>query len=104
MDKNKKDKRVEILRKRNMELSQQIQELESLLKDTQEKLEASEYQKVQKLMDEFNEIIVVLKEKEQEYNELLYEMKQMREFMNTVEFRDWWIKKAKKDFMRNNKN
>ena len=95
------DKKVEILRKRNIELSNQILELEKALKSAQEQLDSSELKQIQKLSNEFITVIASLKEKEQEYNELISEVREMRDFMDTVEFRDLWIKKAKKNFQKN---
>lgn len=94
------DKKVEILRKRNIELSNQILELERALKSAQEQLDSSELKQIQKLSNEFITVIASLKEKEQEYNELISEVREMRDFMDTIEFRDLWIKKAKKNFQK----
>lgn len=95
--------KIDILRKRNIELAQQVQCLESELKLAQDKLDNSNYEEIEKLRNEFNKLIKELKEKKVEYENLINELKEMRKFMNTVEFRDHWIKKAKKDFLKQNK-
>ena len=95
--------KIDILRKRNIELAQQVHYLESELKLTQDKLNNSGYEEVEKLKGEFFELIKEVKEKKVEYENLINELKEMRKFMNTVEFRDHWIKKAKKDFLKQNK-
>lgn len=95
--------KIDILRKRNIELAQQVQNLESELKLAQDKLDKSNYEEVEKLRNEFNELIKEVKEKKYEYDSLINELKEMRKFMNTVEFKNHWIKKAKKDFLKQNK-
>lgn len=100
----KNDKKIEIVRKRNIELSQKIQELEKSLEEALSQLSSLENERVLKLINEFDEIIAVLKDKDREYSELIEEMKQMRDFMNTVEFKNFWIKQAKKNFIKNKKN
>ena len=87
----------------NIELSKQVQDLETELKSTKDKLDNSNYEEVEKLKKEFYELIKDVKEKKNEYELLIDELKEMREFMNTVEFRNHWIKKAKKDFLKQNK-
>jgi len=98
------NKRIDILRKRNIELAQQVQELQSKFDEAQAEIDSSDHKFIQDLMDEFNEVISSLRKKEQEYDELISELRDMREFMNTVEFRDYWKKKAKKNFLKERKN
>ena len=100
MDKKKAD----ITRKRNIELANKVQDLEVKLDELQKQLNESDYEFVKELIDEFDNVITSIKEKEQEYSELIAEVKELREFMNTVEFRDFWVKKAKKNFLKQYKN
>lgn len=97
------NKKIDILRKRNVELAQQVQELQSKFDEAQAEVDSADYKFIKELMDDFNEVVASLRKKEQEYDELISELKDTIKFMNTVEFRDYWVKKAKKSFLEENK-
>ena len=99
------NKKTEILRKRNVELSRYIETLEAELAESIEKLNGADYERLETLINEIEDIkdrwVILLEnlyKKEHEYSELIAEVRALKKQMETVEFRNFWCQKAKQNF------
>lgn len=99
------NKKNEILRKRNIELSQYIEVLEAELAESIEKINSTDYEHLETLINEIEDIrnkwlmlLNSLYEKENEYSKLIAEVRALKKQMETVEFRNFWCQKAKQNF------